>query len=105
MRSTMRWAVLLGAVALSGEARQASAADVGHEVKAEKDVMVPMRDGVKLATDVYLPASSNFPRFDVNPNTGEPADDYRRKVTATNTVYHDKMHPSHIILPVIPIAR
>jgi len=31
-------------------------------------------------------SSSNFPRFDVNPNTGEPPNDYRRKVTATNTI-------------------
>jgi len=31
-------------------------------VKAEKDIMVPMRDGVRLATDVYLPkASGPFP--------------------------------------------
>ncbi len=47
-------------------------------------------------------SSSNFPRFDVNPNSGEPLNDYRRMVTATNTVYFDAEHPSHVILPVIP---
>src|SRR5207247_6108917 len=47
-------------------------------------------------------SSSNFPRFDVNPNTGEPLNDNRRSVTAMNTIFHDRDHPSHIILPVIP---
>ncbi|HYK91703.1 MAG TPA: CocE/NonD family hydrolase [Acidobacteriota bacterium] len=47
-------------------------------------------------------SSSNFPRFDVNPNTGEPLNSHRRVVTATNTVYHDVAHPSHVILPIIP---
>ncbi len=47
-------------------------------------------------------SSSNFPRFDVNPNTGEPLNQHRRMVTATNTVFHDRVRPSHVILPVIP---
>ncbi len=47
-------------------------------------------------------SSSNYPRFDVNPNTGEPLNDHRRMVTAVNTIYHDRDHPSHIIVPVIP---
>jgi putative CocE/NonD family hydrolase len=47
-------------------------------------------------------SSSNFPRFDVNPNTGEPLNQHRRMVTATNTIYHDSIHPSHAILPIIP---
>ena len=55
--------------------------------------------GHRIRVDV---SSSNFPRFDVNPNTGEPLNDNRRWVTATNTVYHDREHPSHIILPIIP---
>ena len=49
-------------------------------------------------------SSSNFPRFDVNPNTGEPLGDHRRLVVATNTVVHDRDHPSHIVLPVIPAS-
>lgn len=33
-----------------------------YEVKVERDVSVPMRDGVKLATDIYLPdADGRFP--------------------------------------------
>ncbi len=47
-------------------------------------------------------SSSNFPRFDVNPNTGEPLAEHRRLVIATNTILHDREHPSHIVLPVIP---
>lgn len=47
-------------------------------------------------------SSSNFPRFDVNPNTGEPLDNNRRWAVAVNTIYHDGQHPSHIVLPVIP---
>jgi putative CocE/NonD family hydrolase len=47
-------------------------------------------------------SSSNFPRFDVNPNTGEPLNDNRRWQIAENTIYLDAKHPSEIILPVIP---
>jgi hypothetical protein len=49
-------------------------------------------------------SSSNFPRFDVNPNTGEPLNENRRMEAATNTIFHDQVHLSHIILPVIPKA-
>ena len=58
--------------------------------------------GHRLRVDV---SSSNFPRFDVNPNTGEPLNDNRRWQTAENTIYLDAQHPSHIVLPVIPAAR
>ncbi len=46
-------------------------------------------------------SSSNFPRFDVNPNTGEPLNANRRLAISTNTVYHDREHLSHVILPII----
>ena len=58
------------------------------------------KKGHRIRIDV---SSSNFPRFDVNPNTGEPLNNNRRSVVATNTVYHDAEHPSHIVLPVIPV--
>ena len=58
--------------------------------------------GHRIRVDI---SSSNFPRFDVNPNTGEPLNEHRRLMTATNTVYHDKTHPSRIVLPVIPKAK
>ena len=46
-------------------------------------------------------ASSNFPRFDVNPNTGEPEGKSTGFRKATNHIYVDQKRPSHIILPVI----
>jgi len=57
--------------------------------------------GNRIRVDI---SSSNFPRFDVNPNTGEPLNDHRRTMVATNTVHHDRQHPSHIVLPVIAAA-
>jgi putative CocE/NonD family hydrolase len=57
------------------------------------------KKGHRIRVDI---SSSNFPRFDVNPNTGEPLNDNRRVTTAVNTVYHDRQHPSYILLPVIP---
>jgi putative CocE/NonD family hydrolase len=48
-------------------------------------------------------SSSNFPRFDVNPNTGEPLNGNRRWRIAENTVYQDAQHPFQIVLPVIPL--
>jgi putative CocE/NonD family hydrolase len=50
-------------------------------------------------------SSSNFPRFDVNPNTGEPLGKNRRLAIADNTVHHDAARPSHVVLPVIPAER
>ncbi len=57
------------------------------------------RRGHRIRLDI---SSSNFPRFDVNPNTGEPLNRHRRSQTAVNTIYHDANHPSRILLPVIP---
>jgi len=56
------------------------------------------KKGHRIRVDI---SSSNFPRFDVNPNTGEPLNRHRRTVIATNTVFHDRKRPSHIVLPVI----
>lgn len=47
-------------------------------------------------------SSSNFPRFDINPNTGEPLNNNRQRKVAENSIYLDAAHPSHIVLPVIP---
>ena len=57
------------------------------------------KKGHRIRVDI---SSSNFPRFDVNPNSGEPANDNRRMITAVNTIYHDREHPSHIVLPLMP---
>ncbi|HUG17185.1 MAG TPA: CocE/NonD family hydrolase [Thermomicrobiales bacterium] len=49
-------------------------------------------------------SSSNFPRFDVNPNTGEPIGRHHGSRVADNTIHHDRRHQSHITLPVVPLA-
>ncbi|QPP05272.1 CocE/NonD family hydrolase [Streptomyces bathyalis] len=43
-------------------------------------------------------SSSNFPRFDVNTNTGEPEARARRTAVAANTVYMDAERPSHLLV-------
>ncbi|NIA13594.1 MAG: CocE/NonD family hydrolase [Nitrospiraceae bacterium] len=57
--------------------------DVGHRI------------GVQIS-------SSNYPRFEKNPNSGDdlPTDDNLR--VAHNTLYLDKRHPSALLLPVRP---
>jgi putative CocE/NonD family hydrolase len=47
-------------------------------------------------------SSSNFPRFDRNLNTGDDQGHSARMVKATNVVYHDREHPSVLIVPVVP---
>jgi uncharacterized protein len=55
--------------------------------------------GHKLRLDV---SSSNFPRFDRNLNTGEIQARGTRMLKATNVIYHDRAHPSALIVPVVP---
>jgi len=45
-------------------------------------------------------SSSNYPRFEVNPNTGADFPDNASGVTATNTILTGPDHPSALILPV-----
>ena len=46
-------------------------------------------------------SSSNFPRYDVNPNTGEPLCEHLRTLVAEQTLYHDAGRPSHVVLPIV----
>jgi hypothetical protein len=50
-------------------------------------------------------SSSNFPRFDRNLNTAENPGTSTHMVKATNMVYHDRDHPSAVILPVMPFRK
>jgi putative CocE/NonD family hydrolase len=43
-------------------------------------------------------SSSNFPRFDRNPNTGAAIAGETRLVKANQTIYHDRQHPSRLVL-------
>jgi hypothetical protein len=49
-------------------------------------------------------SSSNFPRFDVNPNTGDPIGTERRRAGADNRVHHNAAQASHIVLPITQCA-
>ena len=55
--------------------------------------------GHRIRIDV---SSSNFPHFDVNPNTGAPEGTGLVRRVARNTVYMDATRPSHVVLPLIP---
>jgi uncharacterized protein len=47
-------------------------------------------------------SSSDFPRYDRNPNTGEEPAFATRMVKATNRIFHDAAHASALVLPVVP---
>ena len=65
--------------------------------KPQDDVF---RAGHRIRLDV---ASSNYPRFDVNPDTGEPLWASPLARVALNTVHHDAGHPSRVTLSLIEI--
>ena len=47
-------------------------------------------------------SSSNFPRFDRNPNTGAAFGKDAKPEKAHQTIHHRGEFPSHILLPIIP---
>lgn len=63
-----------------------------------------------VTSNVFLPghrvrveiSSSNFPRFDRNPNTGHAFGADAELEKAKQTVYHDAERASYVLLPVIP---
>jgi putative CocE/NonD family hydrolase len=55
--------------------------------------------GHRIRVDV---SSSNFPRFDVNPNSGAAAGEPSTPVIAVNCVHTGPERPSHIVLSVMP---
>jgi uncharacterized protein len=60
---------------------------------------ITIEQGHRLALHV---TSSNHPRFEVNPNTGEPpGEESAPPRVARNTIFHDARHPSAVILPVM----
>ena len=46
--------------------------------------------------------SSNFPRWDRNPNTGSDLFEGSEMRVAQQTILHDAAHPSRIMLPIVP---
>lgn len=57
------------------------------------------KKGHRIRVDI---SSSNFPRFDRNPNTGHKFGEDAEMKTARQIIYHNRQYPSHITLPVIP---
>ena len=49
-----------------------------------------------------LITSSDFPRFDRNPNTGELGVEASTTEIARQRIFHDSQRPSHLVLPIIP---
>ena len=47
-------------------------------------------------------SSSNFPHYDVNPNTGEALGLNSGFSIADQAIFHDRARPSRVVLPVIP---
>ena len=58
------------------------------------------RAGHRIRVDV---TSSNFPRWDANPNTGSPFSS-AECIVARQLIRHDPTHPSHVLLPVLSPA-
>jgi putative CocE/NonD family hydrolase len=73
------------------------------EVYAVTIAMFPtanlFRRGHRLRLDI---AGSNFPHFDVNPNSGEPEGSSERPRRATTHVFVDRGRGSFLTIPVIP---
>ena len=49
-----------------------------------------------------LVSASSFPRFDPNPNTGEPIGRHTHIRIAHNAVHHSAARPSRVVLPIVP---
>ena len=77
----------------------------GEVVEYEIDLLSTsnlFKEGHRIRVEV---SSSNFPRFDRNPNTGELPGRSQEMVPALQTIFHSTSHPSRIILPVINRGR
>jgi len=47
-------------------------------------------------------SSSAFPKYDRNLNTGEALGQTTRMAVAQQKIFHDREHPSYVILPIVP---
>ena len=59
------------------------------------------RKGHRIRLDI---SSSNFPRFDVNPNTGAPEGSAGPRRKARNSIHLSPVHRSQLLLPVLPAS-
>lgn len=70
--------------------------EIAIDVGATSNVFLP---GHRIRVEV---SSSNFPRYDRNPNTGDPFGANARVQAARQVIHHDARYPSRLVLPVIP---
>lgn len=71
---------------------------VRYQIRLQPTSMV-FRAGHRLRV---LVTSSDFPRYDRNPNTGALGVEATTFVTAQQRVFHDAGRASHLLLPVVP---
>ena len=87
------------------------AEDPAHPRLRQPGEVVKVRITLFPTANLFLPghrirldiSSSNFPKFDVNPNTGEPEGMARRRRVAVNTVFVDAGRPSRVVLPLLAL--
>ena len=82
------------------KAQSSSSSGETHEVHLElwPTSMVFLK-GHRIRLEV---SSSNFPRFDRNPNTGNSIATEANPVSAVQTLKHGAEYPSRLVLPIIP---
>jgi uncharacterized protein len=86
----------------AASATEAALIEPGKVYRYEIDLWATsnvFKAGNRLRVSVH---SSNFPRWSRNLNTADAPEDGARGEVAYNTVLHDRLHPSHVVLPVIP---
>lgn len=76
----------------------------GSELPTEIEILmwptsILVARGHRLGLDI---SSSNYPRFDVNPNTGGDIATETRLIVAEQTVFWGETTPSRIVLPIVP---
>src|SRR5581483_4704149 len=79
---------------------------------AEPGKIYPLTIDAGVTSNVFLGghsirieiSSSNFPRFDRNPNTGRTLADETALKKAQQVIYHSREYPSRVLLPVVPAA-
>ena len=97
-----RWRRAQMADATAEDRRAPILLQAGRAERYEIDLMVTGNTflaGHRIRVEI---SSSNFPRFDRNPNTGAPLGADANVRRARQSVLHDSVRPSHIVLPVIP---
>lgn len=76
-----------------------AAGDIYEFYMEPYDTAAVFKPGHRIRLDV---SSSNWPRFDVNHNTGGPLYEDEEYRVAENEVHHSATHPTHVELPLQP---